>query len=265
MYKNEVNKITKALGLKREIVGVKFLYTKEDYENIDIDEYGYKTSLCMMVKRAADGELFKCKYEHFGCRCGVEAVGVAEPMTYVESGERYYACRLYESRAVAKATQREVIQVKHKVYGVAFGPLKDMEDVDTLVFMGDGFQLMRVIQGYTYRFGVAKNIQMSGNQGVCSDLVARPYEVNDLNISVLCAGTRKMCRWEDSEMGVGLPINMLSDLTTGIIETLNLIEYPDKKKLIEERLEYKDELGIEIDYDIHYGKLAGNYTSLDKK
>ena len=54
--------------------------------------------------------------------------------------------------------------------------------------------------------------------------------LNDLNFSVLCAGTRKMCGWQDDELGVGVPIQKLTPLVEGIIETLNYIEYQREKK-----------------------------------
>lgn len=49
---------------------------------------------------------------------------------------------------------------------------------------------MRIVQAYTYKYGVHKNITLGGNQGICSECTAVPYENNDLNISTLCSGTR---------------------------------------------------------------------------
>ena len=102
---------------------------------------------------------------------------------------------------------------------------------------------------------------MAGNQGVCADLTASPFEKNDLNFSVLCAGTRKMCSWQDDEMGVGIPIQQLSPLTEGIIETLNYIEYPERKKAIRQRIQRPDELGVLIDDELHYGKEGKAYVN----
>ena len=95
---------------------------------------------------------------------------------------------------------------------------------------------------------------MAGDQGVCADLTAAPFNNNDMNFSVLCAGTRKMARWEDDEMGVGLPIHQFPGLTDGVLQTLNYIEYPDRKQKIREVLDSPDELGIEIQDQLHYGK-----------
>ena len=80
MKNNDVNRMTKALGLRRNIVGVRFLYFKHEYDNLELEEYGRKTSYCMMVKHAMDGNHFKAKLKHFACRCAIEALGLDDEM-----------------------------------------------------------------------------------------------------------------------------------------------------------------------------------------
>jgi len=89
----------------------------------NIPEYGRKTSYCMMVKHAMERHHFKACGEHFGCRCAMEALGLSEEMDCVESGQRYYSLRLYESRAVAKDVTRSVARIRQKIYGFSLGPL----------------------------------------------------------------------------------------------------------------------------------------------
>lgn len=259
--KKYVDYLSKMLGLEREIIGVRFLYFEDDYQSLESEEYGKKTSYCMMVKSAMSGKHFKAKAENFGCRCAAEALGVVEEMDCVESGERYYSINLYESRAVAKSVTRDISRIKHSIYGIEIGPLKEVEDADVAVFMVNAYQLMRVVEAYSYKYGVPKHIHMAGNQGVCADLTAAPFEQNDLNFSVLCAGTRKVCGWRDDEMGVGVPIQQFIPLVDGMIKTLNYIEYPERKEAIRSRLDTPDELGIVIDDKLHYGKLGKEYVS----
>ena len=260
MKNRDVNRMTKALGLRRKIIGVRFLYFKHEYDKLSVEEYGRKTSYCMMVKHAMEDNCFKAKLENFGCRCALEALGLDEEMECVESGQRYYSLNLYESRAVAKDVTKDISRIKQKIYGVQLGPLEQLEDADVAIFMVNAYQLMRVVQGYTYKWGIPKNLYMAGNQGVCADLTAGPFEKNDMNFSVLCAGTRKMCAWEDDEMGVGLPIQQFEPLTEGIIQTMNYIEYPTQKDQISERLDDPMELGVAVNKNVHYGKLGKPYV-----
>ena len=263
MKNRDVNRMNKALGLKRCIVGVKFLYFEHEYHNLEINEYGRKTSYCMMVKHAMDGNHFKANLGHFACRCAIEALGLADEMEGVESGQRYYSLNLYESRAVAKDVTRDISRIKQKIYGIEIGPLDELEDADVVMLMVNAYQLMRVVQGYTYKWGIPKHLYMSGNQGVCAYLTAGPFEKNDLNFSVLCAGTRRMCAWGDDEIGVGLPIQQFEPLTEGIIQTMNYIDYPNQKDAIRARLVSPDELGVLVDDNLHYGKLGKEYVRPD--
>lgn len=264
MEEYNVNCLNKALGLKRKVIGVRFLHFKAEYQELDIEEYVRKTSYCMMVQRAMAGEHFKADAEHFGCRCALEALGLDAEMECVESGERYYSIKLYESRAVAKAVTRDISRIKQRIYGIETGPLDLLEEADVVIFMVNAYQLMRVVEGYSYKYGIPKSLCMAGNQGVCADLTASPFEKNDLNFSVLCAGTRKMCGWTDDEMGVGIPVQQLTPLTEGILKTLNYIEYPDRKQKIRESLKEPGELGIIIDDNLHYGKEGKAYVNPQK-
>lgn len=45
-----MNRLSKVLGLRRCIIGLRFLYFKRDYIEENIPEYGRKTSYCMMVE-----------------------------------------------------------------------------------------------------------------------------------------------------------------------------------------------------------------------
>ena len=263
MKNKDVEKISKALGLERCIIGLQFLYFQHEYDKQEVEEYGRKTSYCMMVKYAMDGKRFKAKLEHFACRCAIEALGLEDEMECVESGQRYYSLNLYESRSVAKAVTKDIPRIKQKIYGIALGPLESMDDADLVLLMANPYQLMRIVQGYSYKWGIPKNISMAGNQGVCADLTAGVFERNDLNFSVLCAGTRKMCSWKDTEMGVGLPIQLFSPLVEGVIQTMNYIDYPKQKAEIRKRLSNPMELGVEVDDSLHYGQLGKPYVRPD--
>ncbi len=260
MKNRDVNRMQKALRLsRRRIIGVKFLYFKHEYEELDVEAYGRKTSFCLMVKNAMDGEHFKAALEHFGCRCPIEALGLDEEMDCMPSGQRYYSLKLHESRAVAKAVSDDIARIPQKIYAIEIGPLDLMEDADVVIMMMNAYQLMRVVQGYAYKWSMPKNLRMAGNQGVCADLCARPFLVNDLNLSVLCAGTRRVCGWGDDEMGVGLPIQMFEPLTEGVIQTMNYIDYPNHKAEIRDSLDDPEELGVIVDDNLHYGKEGKAY------
>lgn len=260
MYNEDVRRMALALGLERRIVGVRFLYTWAEYQDSTLPEYGASTRFCYMVMRAGQGQCFKAQEKNFACGRSREALGIDPPQSTTASGELYYSCGIYESRAVAKEVEDAAVSIPQRLYGVEMGPLDELEAADVVILMADAFQTMRVVQGYAYHYGVLRNLGMVGNQGVCADLAARPFVKNDLNFSVLCAGTRQNCHWGRGELGVGMPAQMFPPVANGVIQTLNGIEYPQAKQEILERLSDPMELGVKIDPAVHYGKSASQWV-----
>ncbi|MBQ3103727.1 MAG: DUF169 domain-containing protein [Oscillospiraceae bacterium] len=259
MKMENVKRLELALGLQRKIVGVKFLYNWAEYQDAGGEPYDKNTRFCVMVKRASEGGHYKCCPKNFACGRSRRALGIEEndPTTY--SGEVYYSCGLYATRAVAKRAQKDTIFIRQQLYGIEIAPLEELSEADVVIFFGDAYQLMRVAQGYAYQYGAMKNIGTVGNQGVCSDLCARPFETNDINVSFLCEGTRRACGWTRNDIGVGLPVNLFDPLTEGVLATLNLIETAAAKEEILARLDSPDALGVDIDPGAYYGVSCGKW------
>lgn len=257
MKEKEIKKLELALELKREVVGVKFVFIKEEYDDCPVTEMEKRNTFCGAVAVAMQGEVLKAKVDCFTCQGGPEMLGMKKVSNYVKSGKQFSTFRLYEDMAVAREVQNDLCFVDQKIYGIIVGPLKKMEDADVAMFVCSAWQGMRVIQGYTYHYGMAKNIGMIGNQGICSDLVARPYMKNDLNISVMCLGARMHTKAEDGELGIGMPIRMLWPVIEGVVNTINPAMEDGRKKELLERIgqEDADKLGIKVEF----GKMYGSY------
>lgn len=258
MKDQQVRRLRAALGLTREIVGVRFLYTWAEYQDSEYPDYGKRTRFCAMVRQASECETaFKCGCDAFACGRSRIALGVDPMDSATASGEVYYGCGLYSSRAIAKQVQNEVTCINQRIYGIEIGPLTALKQADVVIFMADAYHMMRVVQGYCNQFGALKQLGMAGNQGVCSDLCARPYEKNDLNFSFLCEGTRRACGWDRNDIGVGLPINLFDGLVDGVINTLSLIETQSEKDEIARRLARAGVEDVSIDRGDYYGIHAG--------
>lgn len=114
------------------------------------------------------------------------------------------------------------------------------------------YNVMRVVQGYTYYFGIQTSFKMTGNQAICSESTAYPYLSNDINVSVLCIGTRHQAGWKDDELSISFPFNRFFKITDGIMNTLNIMDNNAKKKIIEKKLRDNFIKNFEIIYDHNY-------------
>ncbi|WP_055078990.1 DUF169 domain-containing protein [Lagierella massiliensis] len=265
MKDSNVNKIIKILDLQREIIGVKFLYYKEEYDQIDVEEYGLKTTYCNMLKRAMDGMMFKLTEKNFFCDYGAYATGIKKADISIARGSSYGACGLYESNAISRSITEEMCYLQHDAYGLLIGPLQKMGDADIAIIVTDAANVMRILQGYAYKYGMPKNIRTLGNQAACSDLTSKPYFKNDLNVSLMCEGARKYMKCSRGELGVGMPIHQFDAVVEGIIMTVNPVASAKEKDALLKRLDNDDELGIKIDKTLNYGKKLDEYDDFVKK
>ncbi|MBY6797130.1 DUF169 domain-containing protein [Clostridium botulinum] len=250
--KNICQNLYATLNLERKMVGIKFIFTKEHFEKLDIPKLNSKVNYCYMVKMASNGREFKANEENFNCLASARALGIISSNNYVDSGQHYGKHGLYDSLATAKKVQKDITFINHSIYGIEIRPLENfIKEPDVVIIITNPYNVMRIVQAYTYKYGVHKNITLGGNQGICSECTAVPYENNDLNISTLCSGTRFFCKWDECDMGVGFPFNKLKDIENGILKTLNPTEQNYKKKKIE--LKCKNiENNIDIKYNENY-------------
>ena len=260
MRNDRVKYMIKALGLERNIVGVKFLTYRHEYELCEAEKVENRGTFCYFVNKASRGRDIKIKRDNVSCGGGAISVGLVDEQEGLTQGFVEH-CGLYESEAVAREVANNMVHLEQKKFGIRIAPLELMDNADIVIILGNAKQIMRIVQGYTYHYGVAKNFTAVGNKAICSELCAKPFVKNDLCISFMCFGARASTQCLDGELGVGMPIQMFAPLADGVVQTLNLVETNKEKNRILERLNFPEELGIEIIMNTNYGKLAGEYIT----
>lgn len=258
MEEKKINKVNKALGLKRQIVGIRFLVYERDYRDSEGMELE-GTSLCQLVQKAGNGEYVKAKKESFRCMQGAYAVGICEIPEEVSSGRADYDEGRYESLAVSRQIFGNRQCISQHIYGIEVAPLDRMKDADIGLIIGTAKDAMRIMQGYVKYYGVAQNVVSVGNCGVCSELISKPFMNNDMNVSLLSRCARKEGDFGPEEMGVSMPIHQFVHALDGIVETVNLTENNRPKREILERLDDPEELGFPIIMNYDYGTPAAKY------
>jgi len=217
-----------ALGLEQKAVGVRFIQAQEEFDSLEVAQIKGRLKYCAMVKKAAEGRSFKAGPENFGCGGAVNALGIGDKVDL--SLANYMKLGLYANEGVAAQAMEDVTKIKQHIYGVLLMPLEQCIKIpDVVIMLANSYQAMRVLQGYTYHHGVIKQVHLSGNQAFCSECTATPYIHQEVNISVLCSGTRFIARWDDHQMAIGVPTCQMEAVVDGILKTMNKTE-PDEKK-----------------------------------
>lgn len=264
MKNQSIKKLEIALGLEKEVVGIKFIDYKNEFDNLDLSILEKKGPFCYLVRHGMDGNIFKANSDTITCDYARYALGVTKPDQRIRSGRSYTHCGLYESNAISKDIVDSMKYNEEDLYGVIIGPLRLMEDADIVIIADYGETIMRVMQGYAYNYGNPKNLSFFGNQAMCADLVSKPYSNNDINISLMCRGARANGRFDKGEIGVGLPINMFDKLADGIVKTINPVNNPKEKEAILKRARNNKDLIGDIDKKYNYGKGLIEYDEIIK-
>ena len=214
MEQERIKSISEKLELKREIVGIRFLVYEQDYDTCSAEKTEIKTRLCGFVNRATHGKRTKVVSENFTCSSGPELTGMREESERMHSGQLMSHCGLYSDLGIAREVCKNTMPIPQKIYGLEIGPLAEMEEADVVIVIGMAEQIMHIVEGYTYHYGVPQPFISVGNCAMCSDMTSKPFMRNDLNLSLMCCGARTSTV---SELGE-LPAHMFRYIAEGVMK-----------------------------------------------
>lgn len=255
--KADVEKAYAVLDLDRKIVGIKIVNSKAEFEQAQAKELTYQLAYCVAVKHATNGIALKMTREFSGCGGSTRALGLTPPTESFYNGQDGCALGLYESPELAASVASQMKFCPPDTYGVIIKPLEQFEaDPDVVLMVGNSYQIMRVIQGYSYVYGMQPNFNMLGNQAVCLECTSYPMMTNQINVSLFCSGTRFLAKWRDTEVAVGIPFEKFGKMIEGVRLTVNAVEMNERQQVIQAKLAKLGYDGSEIRFnDPYYLKL----------
>ncbi len=236
--KDDVEKAYALLKLERRIVGVKLVYSKEEFDKNDAVEVIAPISYCVAVKCATLGHSIKFTAATSGCKGSTRALGLKAPTEKFYDGTDGCNLGLYSSQTIAADVAQKMKICPVGTYGVIVKPIEKFENTpDVVLIISDSRTCMRIIQGYSYFYGIQDSFCLTGNQAVCVEGTVVPIMTQKINISMFCSGTRFLAKWKDTEVIVGVPYEKFSQTIEGIRLTVNAVEMDERKKEIMHKLE----------------------------
>jgi len=249
-----------ALELRRKIVGVTFLDNKEEFQCAAAPALRNKMPYCVLVKLAMAGYSRKANVDNFGCLSAARAFGIVKPTEEWLSGCQYRDRGMYRDLAIAKKVVDHTTNLSRQRYGVMVNPLEECTlPPDVVIIVSVPYNIMRLLQGYTYTYATYTNFKIIGNQAFCSECTAYPLESANINISTLCSGTRYMAGWGKDEMALGIPFVQFTGMIEGLYRTANPMEPNCEKVIIAEKVKKSGRTDLDIEYNKNY------YTGLYNK
>ncbi len=265
--KTSVDLIESYLDLDRKPVGIKFFTEKEEFDNFTVDQRERKVTYCNSVQLASKGQSMKLTKENQGCPNGAFALNFTDVPDPIASGMGRTKKGIYENQEISKKINDDMIFMKDRTYGIAVMPLENFEsEPDVVIVVGSSYNIMRIIQGNGYFNGYTNNLRTVGLQAVCQDLTTYPYNTDDINISLLCPGTRLVADWVPDEIGVGIPFKKWFEIVEGVKQTTNPFERNKNKEAIKSRLEERGLDSSELKFNENYddGSYSGGKIELSE-
>lgn len=257
------------LELEREAVGIRFLLSEEDFNNSKLNIHPSGMAYCTAVRNASRGKKYKMNKESSSCIAASWALGFSLVNNDTFSGKRHYDSGVYKNLAVSRSVANDMVYCKHKSYGVEIMPLKEYKDSspDVVIVVTNPYNSMRILQGYAYHHGQLKNIKMAGMCGICQDCTSYPFEMNSVNVSMLCSGTRCVAQWNKDEMAIGMTFHHFIDIVDGIKKTVNPMESNKEKSVIEGKFDSSfNKSELEVKYNNNYYRgLYGTPEQVEKR
>lgn len=251
-WKDTVDKLYCGVELERKAVGVELLKDASQFENADAISLKRPINYCHMVAAATKGNRIKARNEDFLCRSAPRALGMESAELHNDHGANWARLGLYKDADLSRKVREELVYAKEARYGVLVAPAEQFEDFpDVILIVSNPYNCMRIVQGYAHHYGMPKSVNLIGNQAICLECTGRPYIVKDMNLSLLCIGTRHRAGWKDDEMAVGIPGGQFKEVVDGIINTINLMENDHNKELIEQKMKEKN-IPFSIRYHYNY-------------
>lgn len=264
--KKSVELLESYLELDRKPVGIKFFFNQEKFANFEIPQRNRKLTYCNSVQLASKGHSMKLTKENQSCLNGSMALNFIDVPEAMANGKGRFSKNIYKTKEISKSINDDMEFIKDRPVGIVVMPLENYkENPDIVIVVSKSYNIMRIIQAYGYFNGYSNNLRTTGLQAICQDLTTYPYNTEDINISLLCPGTRLVADWEMDEIGIGIPFKKWNEIVEGIVETTNPFSRDDKKQAIINKLKEKslDSSKIKLGENYDDGSYTGGKINID--
>jgi uncharacterized protein (DUF169 family) len=217
-YAEASETLKKFLKLSGSPVAFRFATKKED---IPAGMQGLDKTIrhCSMIGLARkEGRIFYSTAGKHECNGGAWALGLREITDSLKNGDFYYKLGKFESSAACKRTIDRVPHLQTlETFATMYAPLeKTPFDPQVILIVASPWAMLKLAQSVLFRLGGRINAQFAGIQSVCSDTCAQTYLNGQVNFSLGCDGSRKFSGIEDGEMVIGIPAELLPEISEAL-------------------------------------------------
>jgi uncharacterized protein (DUF169 family) len=217
-YPEAAEVLKKYLKLRGSPVAFRFATKKEEIP-AGMEQIDKTIRHCSMVGLARnEGKIFYALADNHECNGGAWSLGLKGITDTLKTGEFYFKLGKFESAASCKRTIDRVPHLNTgDTYATLYAPLeKTPFDPQVVLIVASPWAMLKLSQSSLFRTGGRINAEFAGIQSVCADACAQTYLNGQVNFSLGCDGSRKFSGIEDGEMVMGIPAELLPELTEAL-------------------------------------------------
>jgi uncharacterized protein (DUF169 family) len=217
-YAEASETLKKYLKLSGSPVAFRFATKKEDIP-AKMQELDTIIRHCAMIGLARkEGRIFFSTAIKHECNGGAWSLGLREITDSLKNGDFYFKLGKFESSASCKRTIDRVPHLRTlETYATLYAPLeKTPFDTQVVLIIASPWSMLKLAQSVLFRVGGRINAEFAGIQSVCADTCAQTYLNGQVNFSLGCDGSRKFSGIEDGEMVIGIPAELLPEITESL-------------------------------------------------
>ncbi len=217
-YAEASETLKKYLKLSGSPVAFRFATKKEDIP-AGMEAFDKTVRHCSMIGLARkEGRIFYSTSEKHECNGGAWSLGLREITESLKTGDFYYKLGKFESSAACKRTIDRVAHLHPgDTYATMYAPLeKTPFDPQVVVIVATPWAMLKLAQSTLFRLGGRIQSEFAGIQSVCADACAQTYLTGHVNFSLGCDGSRKFSGIEDGELVIGIPAELLPEITESL-------------------------------------------------
>ena len=208
-----VKRISKALGIKSEAVGVK--YTDEPSTPKPAEG---KYTVCTGMLEAADGKVIMLTNETCPCPGGQIHLGLIEtkqpPLKFLVEGEKLWCDVKTAKRSLIEAEKIAAppVGIANKVY--LYPISRDVFVPDLIIFIVNSEQISRLITLAQFWDGKTPSFEMKSS--LCWSSIAYPMVSGNFNITVGDISGRRLAGWNKNAMIASVPMERVKGIANAI-------------------------------------------------
>jgi len=217
-YAEASETLKKYLKLSGSPVAFRFATKKEEIP-AGMEAFDKTVRHCSMIGLARkEGRIFYSTSEKHECNGGAWSLGLREITESLKTGDFYYKLGKFESSAACKRTIDRVAHLNAgDTYATLYAPLeKTPFDPQVVLIVATPWAMLKLAQSTLFRLGGRIQSEFAGIQSVCADACVQTYLNGHVNFSLGCDGSRKFSGIEDGELVIGIPAELLPEITESL-------------------------------------------------